>query len=254
MILSSCSIAANKTDKSIFQKYAFKEGGYSVVGTHGQRHEFHAEMKEFFIENVESLKSIKRDWQLGDDKPLSACGYNYYLNILKDGVKVDEIGLNFEDGCGYAVIDGKSFSFDKSQLLKSKQLMRKVIRKEHKFESLEEARIFMNKQKTNSEIALVSPVKWAEFDGEFRVYANCKSHKHNKGKIDGCIKALKKQIREKQPKRKFAITQSGSSKDKVLLTIKGAKELIQLFDKESIVFTWKDYRPELIAYWVADAK
>ena len=254
LTVSSCSIASNKTDKSIFQKYAFEEGGYSVVGTYGKKHGFHAEMNEFYIANTESLRAIKRDWQLGDDRPISACGYHYYLNILKDGVKINEIGLNFEEDCGYAVVDGRSFSFDKSQLLKSKQLMQKVARKEHKFESLYDARTFINKQKTVPEIVLISSVKWIEFDGEFRVFSNCKSHQHNKNKINGCINKLKQQILEKQPGHKFSLSQSGSSKDKIMVTVRGTKELIQLFDKDSIVFKWKDYHPKLQAFWIDKSK
>lgn len=245
-----CSSCKAKST-SLFENYDFSKGGYSIVGHKSNKNSQDTELADFMLDKIETLNLIKRKWLLGENVPTNACGYNYYIHIVKAGEVLEKIGFNFEDKCTTVVTQQGSFMFDKKHLTRVYDTATSIELKQHSFKTLEAARVFLKETKLKPDVALVQPVRWSEFDGSFRVSVVCEAHNYDKSKFNSCIKRVEDDLVKQVPRSSFKLVNSGSSKDKILITVTGNKKLIDLFQKEEIYFVWKEFAPLLNVYWKA---
>jgi len=248
LVVSRFVVANEAEEVRIFEKYNFEDADYKIVGFLGQSHSSHIGIGEFVIDDINSLTSIRDKWKLGERTVSKACGYSYILHIIQGRKVLEKLRLNFENGCSYVDTKSGSYFFDQEIFLRSKKYMHSIAPEKHKLESLDIARAFIHQMERNSEIVSIRPVNWMEYDGQFRVQIECKKHNYDKQRIGACVSGIESQLRKKTSLGLFEIAPSGTSKDKIIVTIKGSQELVGFFEGDSIIFKWQDYVPEVVVY------
>src|SRR5687767_1175882 len=97
ILLAFCFIPSFP-QKSLFEKYRFEDGGYTLAGifAHHSDHPIQKKIGEFYSDDVSVLNAIKKAWVFNKPQNQHACGYHYYFLVLKDGAEVDSFPVNLE--------------------------------------------------------------------------------------------------------------------------------------------------------------
>ena len=257
LFLTACATAVGAQAK-LLDKYRFEDGGYSFVGVfeHWElnSHPLTKKMGEFYTDDIAVLNSIKKSWVFSRPQHQYACGYHYYVMIMRNGVKLDSWSINLE--CKEITTKDGSRYFDTKKLESLFGKMKPLYRKQEQFASITEARERFRNYQSSKDFVYADSPHWVNFEGEFSFRVACPSE------VKDCyvhgekvIPQLQKKIAEAYPEEKFELqTNGGTSSGDLFVEVKSNKTLEEKFtlydrwNKEAFG-KWKAYPLFLYSYW-----
>lgn len=241
-----------------FERYNFEEGGYLLAGVF-EHHDDHAVQKklgEFYVDDKEVLKSIQKAWNFPREQKIYACGYHYYVVLLKNGKRVDDLAINLD--CQQIVTDKGSRYFDARLLTRFSTQLKPLLHKTNEFRSVDEARDYWNKAISDSSFVYARPPKWLKYDGSFRFRSQCPTKNencHQFGKDADILAEVRAKIIAEYPDEPFElITSGGSGTGEIYFEITCNRSLEAKFDifdrwNREIFGKWAPFHLYLDSYW-----
>lgn len=241
-----------------FDKFKFEDGGYTLAGVfeHYKDHPVQKEVGEFYTEDIDVLNEIKRAWNFPRPQKLYACGYHYYVVLLKDGKKVDDLSINLE--CNQ-VVTGKGSRYFRNQLLTSfSARFRPLFQRSSDFLNVAEARSYWQKSIADGAFVFAYPPNWLKYEGTFRFRSQCPSKDKNcyySGHDAEVLMQVRSGISSAYPGEPFELkTSGGSSTGEVFFEItcnRSLEEKFGLFDRwnKEMFGKWQPFPLTLDSYW-----
>ncbi|HKP70676.1 MAG TPA: hypothetical protein VJV05_15420 [Pyrinomonadaceae bacterium] len=252
LLLATCCYAQTAP----FAKYNFDDGGYAFLGifSHHDDHPLQEQLGEFFTDDIATLKQLKRSWVFTRTQKDYACGYHYQFLLLKSGVVQDSFVVNLE--CNQLRTKDESLYFDLKKLKSFSSKFKKLRPESKEFSTVQEARSYLEKIKTDPNFMFVDPPRWSDFEGKFQFRVSCPTPgKSCWDDFDRMKPTLEKDISATYPNEPFKIRQNGgSSGGELFIEIQCNKSLAEKFDlydrwnRESFG-RWEAYHPYLVAYF-----
>jgi hypothetical protein len=235
IILSALCAITTFSQKSLFEKYRFEDGGYTLAGifAHHSDHPIQKKVGEFYTDEIAVLNGIKKAWVFTEPQNQHACGYHYYFLVLKDGEEIDSFPVNLE--CKELVTANGSVYFDGKRLEMIASKLKPLRKEKQEFSSAAEARAFLTKVKKEQGFIYAWPPRWVEFEGEFRFGTKCPAELGNNCYYTEheteLVSRLRKEISQKFPGEVFELKAGGgSSNGDAFVIVKSNKSLEEKFD------------------------
>lgn len=241
-----------------FDKYKFEDGGYTLAGVFGHHndHPVQKEVGEFYTDDIGVLNAIKRSWNFPKPQKLYACGYHYYIVLLKDGKRVDDVAINLE--CNQIVTD-KGSRYFRSQLLTSfAARLKPIFHRSDEFRTVAEARRYWQKSIADDAFVYAYPPKWLTYEGTFRFRSQCPLRDkscYQFGQDTEVLMKARDRIANAYPGEAFELkTSGGSSTGEVFFEItcnRSLEEKFDLFDRwnKEMFGRWQPFPLTLDSYW-----
>ena len=239
---------------SLFGKYRFEDGGYTLVGIRAQsdKNALAESLGDFYTDDVTVLNAIKKAWVFRRNSPMHACGYHYYVLVLKDGKQVGHHSINLN--CRELTAEKGSWYFDPQLLAKFKGRLKKLKVSNHKFATLAEAREFWAKIHSDSNFVYADSPAWIRYEGSFGFTYKCPDpgceNFTDRDKFTEPVRAL---IARTYPGEEFDLRQNGgTSQNEIFYEVQSSEALVKKFDLFPLNrFTgqWKPYPLHLTSYW-----
>jgi hypothetical protein len=181
--------------------------------------------------------------------------------VVKDGKALWSFAVNLDDGCNTAVFDRKSYYFDPKNLSRYEDKFKNPDLKVPLFESHHAARQFLKELPPDPNLLMYSEPEWVKYDGEFSFSLPCNIPNHCRSEDNTCLEAVRRQIAEKYPNRKFEIdhwgcssSPSDPSRNNITVKVRCEKALYPEFDLYPIDSEWDSYPLYLDMYYKSSAK
>jgi len=97
VLLTSCKQRLDEFEP-FFGTADLSKGNYKLIGI-GLEGLWVDDFRNFYIDDVQTLQQMQNQWVLDYSVPATACGYGYYLKLVKDTVVIKEAYVNLE--CEY---------------------------------------------------------------------------------------------------------------------------------------------------------
>jgi hypothetical protein len=240
------------------EKHKFEDGGYTLIGIfeHHADHPAQKEVGEFYTDDISVLNSVKKSWNFPRGQYTYACGYHYYVALLREGKVLDEFSINLE--CKEIVTSIGSRVFNPALLTRMSPRLKQLFGRSQEFSSIREARTFWSRALLNRDFVFAVKPPWLEYEGSFRFSVQCPSGNvdcYTTGKGSEITAQVRKEITTKYPNEKFDLkTSGGSSKGEVFFEIICNKTLESEFtfynrwNKEDFG-AWQPFHLSLRSYW-----
>lgn len=209
-------VAANASGSfAPFAKYRFEDGGYRLVAAfeHHNDHALQKQVGEFYTDDLAVLNEIKRDWSFTQRSPLYACGYHYFIVLMKDGKRVDDMSINLD--CNSIVTADGPYRFPGKLLTKLRTKVRPVISKTEQFDDLSKARAAWDAYNKNAEFIYAYEPKWLRYEGTFVFKFPCPAEVGCSNDWDKNTEHMRRTFAEKFSDRDIAVRQTGSGGGKL---------------------------------------
>jgi hypothetical protein len=245
--------ASNLAQSKLLGKYHFEDGGYTFIGifAHMDDHPLQRKMGEFYTDDIAVLNALKKAWVFRRPQKIYACGYHYYVMLLKNGSPVEEFAINLS--CEELVANGRSLVFDLNKLDAFSSRVKPLHRKIDHLPSVAAAREYWTKIHSDPNLVYADEPKWLGFEGEFSFKVPCEAQVTNCLDTFAKIKPkLQAQISDAYPGERFSLRSSGGSTGKISIDIetnKSLEEKFSLFDRSAYSGKWKPYILDLCSYW-----
>ena len=243
--------AAGDEAVELLSGHDFTAGGYTVLARlwGRERHEIQRELGEFYVDDPAVLEELRNLWVTRGTAPFYACGYHYTVLVLQGQRIVDSFVINLETDCGAVVTAGGSYRFDPTLLTQPAARYRKPVVERREFASLKEGRAYLAGLAGNERLLLAPHPEWRDHDGEFRFKVPCPDHGYEDARVDACLDRLRAEIDAVSGGEAYALSESGSGSDYILVEMKCSKALHSRFDLHEEYFAWRDYKPAVTLYW-----
>jgi hypothetical protein len=239
----------------LLNDYRFEDGGYEFIGifAHMNDHPLQKKLGEFYTNDISVLNDLKNAWVFKRPQRQYACGYHYYVLILRHGEVVKDFSINLE--CHELASENGSLYFDFNKLEAFSSRLKPLYSKQSEFGSVSEAREYWHAIQSNKNFVYADKPKWLQFEGEFRFHVRCSE------KTDGCYKyademipKLKAEIATRFPNEEFELSPGGGSNDELFVTIRCGRTLEEKFDlydrwNKEAFGKWEAYPLMLLSYW-----
>ena len=254
LIICTFSAASVFDQSKLLENYRFEDGGYELIGifAHMSDHPLQKKLGEFYTDDVAVLNALKKAWVFKRPQHQYACGYHYYIIILRHGEEVNGFAINLE--CHELATDAGSLYFDFDKLEAFSSRLKPLYSKRSEFNSATAAREYWQEIHTDKNFVYADAPRWLLFDGEFRFRVPCSN------KVKGCyqqgeklLPELKAKISAVYPNEKFELRPGGGSRDEVYTIISCSKMLEEKFDLydrwgRTAFGSWEAYPLTLISY------
>ena len=238
-------------------KYNFDDGGgFVFVGifAHHSDHPLQKQLGEFYTDDIATLNLLKGSWRFTRPQKDYACGYHYQFLILKNGATLDSFVVNLE--CNQLRTEEESLYFDLKKLKSFSSKFKKLRRESKDFSTVQEARSYLAKIKTDPSFVYAAPPRWSEFEGKFEFRVKCPTPDNFCFDNFANMKlALEKEISAKYPNEPFTLRQNGGqSNGELFVEIQSNKSLEEKFDlydrwNREGFGRWEAFHPYLLAYF-----
>ena len=119
-IISSISCSEKLPNEiSFFENYEVENGKYKlyVIGTEG---EWIEDYRDFYIDDIETLKKMKTQWVFKEKSEVMPCGYGYILYLVNDKevLKSEAINIDCEYMTGWIKFPREYISDYKNQFIR----------------------------------------------------------------------------------------------------------------------------------------
>lgn len=242
----------------LFEKYRFEDGGYTLVGIKLQndKNALADSLGDFYTDDVEVLNAIKNAWVFGRSSPMHACGYHYYVVLLKDGKKVENHSINLN--CNEMTTDKGSLYFDPNLLAMFEGRLQKLKISDDKFATIAEARKYWTTIHSDTSFVYANEPAWLKYEGSFQFTYKCPNPKcgsfEDRDKDTEPVKAL---IARTYPGEDFELRENGgTSNGEIFFEIQSNEPLFNkfsLFPIEPYGRQWKPYELSIMTYWKPNA-
>lgn len=239
---------------SLFGKYRFEDGGYTLVGTGSgsDKNALAESLGEFYTDDIAVLNAIKKAWVFRRRQYQYACGYHYIVILVKNGVELERHGINLN--CRELTTDDGSLYFNPQLIARFQGRLQKLRVSQDKFETLAEARGFWEKIHTDSGFVYAYPPKWLKYEGAFRFTYKCPDPGcgdfGDQSKFTEPVRAM---IAGKFPGEDFELTENGGTSNKeIFFEIQSSQAFFKKFDLfpiSSFDGQWQPFLPFLRSYW-----
>lgn len=244
------------------RNYNFDEGGYTLLGIYsknGPPHGIGDSLGDFYTDDVAVLNQFKNNWVFKKNFSISKCGYDYEIYICKNGITLEKFVLN--TACNEIISKKGSFSFNIAEFRQLTPDLKKPVLLLSKLNSLEEARDYIIKIQTDTNVIRTETPEWLHYEGEFSfIY---KTEKHFKKSADiekDLYYEISNEISQNYPNESFELHYYGGpvlknegrnkySASGTQFYIKSNKTLADKFNLYPFGWNrWKSYKPELVIY------
>ena len=234
----------------------FEEGGYSLVGifAHHKDHPLQTRLGEFYTDDILVLNSIKKAWTFRRPSPQHACGYHYYISILRDGVSVKSYAINLE--CHEIATESGSFIFPDKLLEALKPDVKKLYRRYREFDSIAAARNYWLVIRSDKDLVFADKPRWLDFEGTFGFVYKCPDNCPSFSDRDKYTEIVKAQISQTYSGSQFELRQNGgTSHGEVFFEIQSDRNFYDKFDLYKLDRDsyfggkWKPHALDLYSFW-----
>jgi hypothetical protein len=241
-----------------FEKYNFEDGGYTLVGVfeHYTDHKVQKKVGEFYTDDLAVLNAIKKAWNFPKTQRMYACGYHYYLVLMRNGIRVDDLSINLD--CNEIVTEKGSRVFSSSLLTSFSSRLKPLFSRSDEFSSVEKAREYWTQIKRNQNFAYAYEPRWLKYEGNFGFRAQCpkgSSDCYMTGRDGKIMATIRDKIASSYPDEKFELrSNGGTSTGEIFFEIQCDKSLESKFDiydrwdKEAFG-KWQPFPLVLRSYW-----
>lgn len=241
-----------------FEKYRFEDGGYTLVGVfeHHSDHPVQKKVGEFYTDDIPVLNSIKKAWNFPKPQKMYACGYHYYIVLMRNGSKVDDVSINLE--CDQLVTDEGSHVFKAELLTSIAPRLKPLFARNDTFATVGAARKYWMDSKKDPNFVYAYPPRWLDYEGRFRFRTQCPKTDRDcymSGRDSELVASVRQQISAAYPGEKFDLRANGGmSTGEAWLEITCNKLLeakFVLFDRwdKTGFGKWEPLELELYSYW-----
>jgi hypothetical protein len=238
----------------LFEKYRFEDGGYMLVGIRDQsdKNALAESLGDFYTDDVAVLNAIKKAWVFRRSSPMHACGYHYYLVVLKDGKKIENHSINLN--CRELTNGHNSLYFNPQLLARFQGRLQKLRSSDDKFATLAEARKFWGKIHTDRSFVYADEPQWLKYEGSFEFTYKCPDPGcDNFLDRDRYTQLVRLLIAGKYPGEEFDLRQNGgTSNNEIFFEVQSSEALYRKFDLFPIspfARQWRPFSPFLRSYW-----
>ena len=243
-----------------FEKYDFNNGGYYILGTFSEsdKNTLVDSLGEFYTNDINVLNQFKREWVFNKIGKRYSCGYHYNIYLCRQGEIIERFAVNLN--CNEIVSDNGYFYFDPNKLRIFYGKFKKPVGKLNSFKNIEDARNYRRAILKDSNLIMVNNPKWINFEGSFRFTYHCKAGTKDCLDEDKKIfNSLKAQIKNKYPKEKFEMSETGGSWTTIEVLITCNKSLSYNFNLPSCIRNeyfgmWEPFDFSLKSYWTLNQK
>jgi hypothetical protein len=182
-----------------------------------------------------------------------ACGYHYYILILRNGEEIDSFAINLE--CNEIVTELGSRYFDLKKLEDFSTSLKHLYRSSSEFSSVTEARGAFRRFASAKGFVYARHPDWLNFEGEFNFRIKCPgASKSCYSESKSLINEAKEKIKVAYPGEVFELSESGGMIGELSVRMKCNKSLEEKFTiydrwEKNFFGAWKPYRPFLMTYW-----
>jgi hypothetical protein len=245
----------------LLEKYNFAEGGYYLLGIRSKSdyNGLADSLGNFYINDINILNAIKKEWVFTTPSPMYACGYHYVIVVCRNGLELESFDINLN--CNVITTDNGYFYFDVQKLQKFKDYCKKAFKKSMHFTSLVDARSHAKKILQESTLILTSVLKdnIIRYEGSFEFTYTCSR------KVKDCFDTMEqvsaqltKEIQLKYPDELFELRCMGGTKSELFIGITCKESLANKFDlygvKSPTFKKWDFSSSMLYTFWVVEQK
>ncbi|MGQ0540455.1 MAG: hypothetical protein ACT4O9_01235 [Blastocatellia bacterium] len=234
LLLLLCTIPCF-TQAALFDKYRFEDGGYTILGifVHHTDHPLQKKIGEFYTDDLSLLNAIKKDWVFKKPQYMHACGYHYYIILLKNGMEIDSFSINLE--CNELVTTQGSVYFDQKKLKAFSTRFKNLKKETREFPTVADARRFLNDVSKTPDFAYAWPPRWLSHEGRFQFQVKCPADLGEdcwmSNTSDKLISRLRYEVTKKYPGEIFDLDASGGMTGGVaFVEVRSNKSLEEKFD------------------------
>lgn len=240
---------------SVFNKYDFNRGGYSLLGKFSQsdRNSFRDSLGEFYTDDTVVLNMFKNDWVFDKPGMQYACGYHYIVLVCKEGKALESFYVNLN--CKEISSNYGYFYFDPDKLKKFYRKLKKPNKRSRSFTSLSDARLYWDSIQASSKLIVAEKPNWVEFEGSFSFEYQCpEGTKETIEKEYLLLDSIDAQMRKNYPNEKFELRHKGGSSASVLCELYCNKSLFENFSvlgsmPGDAISDWSEFSLFLTSYW-----
>lgn len=239
---------------SLFGKYRFEDGGYTIVGIRSQSDEnaLAKSLGDFYTDDVAVLNAIKKTWVFHRHSPMHACGYHYYVVVLKDGKQVGSHSINLN--CRELTAENGSWYFNPQLLARFKARLKKLTISNDKFATFGEAREFWAKIRSDSNFVYADIPEWLKYEGRFQFTYKCPDPGCDSfTDRDKYTEPLRTVIARRYPGEDFILRNNGGTSDnEIFFEVQSSEALYKAFDMfpiDRFSGQWQPFTPYLRSYW-----
>ena len=206
---------------------------------------------EFYTDDITVLNALKRAWVFTRPQKIYACGYHYDVMVLKNREEIETFAINLY--CKELVANGRSLVFDQKKLDAFSSRFKRLYRKLDHFPTIEAAREYWNKIRSDQDMVYASEPKWLVFEGSFKFKVPCEPQVRNCLEMFETTKPkIESQILAAYPGEKFSLRSSGGATGEMFVEIKtnrSLEEKFHLYDRLSYFGKWEPFPLDLYSYW-----
>ena len=242
----------------LFEKYRFEDGGYTLVGIQLQndKNALADSLGDFYTNDVSVLNAVKKAWVFRRPSPMHACGYHYYVVLLKDGKKVENHSINLN--CSEMTTDKGSLYFDPQLLAMFESRLQKLKISDNNFATIAEARKYWTTIHSDIRFVYANEPAWLKYEGSFKFTYKCPDPGcesfTDRDKYTEPVRAL---IARTYPDEDFELRENGgTSNGEIFFEIQSNETLFKkfsLFPIETYGGQWKPYELSMRTYWKPNA-
>ena len=245
------------------ERFAFEDGDYTLVGVfeHHSDHPVQKKVGEFYTDDITVLNAIRQAWNFPRKQNMYACGYHYYIALLHNGEKVDDLLINLE--CNEIVTDQGSRYFDSSLLLRFAPRLKHLSSKTSSFGSIEEARLYWDQIKREKEFVFAYEPEWLKYEGRFQFQTSCPDNDRDcyfTGHDKEILLAVRRKIETAYPNEKFELrSNGGTSNGDIFFEIQcngSLESKFDIYDRWGKKYSgkWQPYPLHLSSFWKRSQK
>ncbi len=215
--------------KSVLERYDFNSGAFVIVGLpvnglsvdEGPGTWAHEQgLGPFYVDDIEVMNKLKGSWIAGGPEAAFACGYNYYLYVIKHGKIIETFAVTAA-GCNTINTNEGIYSFYPERLNDHKDSFKKAtLGKRTGFESVKQARQYM---KDNPDVLMAYPYGLPEFDGFITLDIFC-------GSAIDCIETIESRIKTTYKDEPFELQTNSLPSEHMIMNLWCNKELGEKFN------------------------
>ena len=223
--------APNERNLSFFDKCALDSGGYALV-LKTMNSNSKEELIDYFTMNTSFLKKIKKEMgpfiKTGNatdihypsfcmETPGAHC-YELHLSRYGNTFLSCKIGFLEADSTGMITDGGGRFKFDPKWIKQLKNELKKTKKRVKNFNSVSDARKYLNDLKKTGKLLHYSRELWQSYDGFF-ILEYIIPKKEVCAEVDWYIPCLKAKMKSLYPNKKFRVSQISNGKPACFVSV-----------------------------------
>lgn len=256
LALSLFSFSTIIGQTALLKDFRFEDGGYTLAGIRSEsdKNALADSLGDFYTDDIAVLNAIKKAWVFRRPNHQYACGYHYYIIILKDGKKIKSHSINLN--CHELTTENGSLYFDSRLLSMFKNRVKKLYLKTSEFNTLKNAREFWTNSHNEKSFVYADAPNWLKHEGSFGFVYICPDKCPNFTTRDKYTEPVRLLIARTYPGSEFELRQNGgSSNGEIYFEVQSNWAFYDKFDlykldRESYFHgKWKPYPLNLYSYW-----